>query len=202
MESRKVDQKSRVSVRGSWYSVPTGLIGRRVTVKVAAAEVTVTDTAGREVARHLRAVGRGSQVLELDHYLETLRYRTGGFAGSAPLAQARAQGVFTSAHQAWWEHVRRVLGDRDGTRALVDVLLGARRIAPARVEEALSRAAQAGWTTAEAVLVEARRLAETGTVGTVLLDADLGHALTVLGTDRDALPSLGAYDGLLAGVAA
>jgi transposase len=179
VESRKVDQKARVAVRGSHYSVPVGLVGRRVQVKVGASEVTVLDGVGREVARHARAVGRGSQVLELDHYLETLRHRPGAFAGSAPLARARAHGVFTGAHQAWWGHVRRALGDQEGTRVLVEVLLGARRIDPACVEGALSRAAAAGWTTPEAVLIEARRLEETGSERAVRLDADLGRVCFV-----------------------
>jgi hypothetical protein len=171
-------------------------------VKVGAAEVVVVDGAGAEAARHCRAVGRGSQVLELDHYLETLRHRPGALAGSAPLAKARGEGVFTEAHQAWWDHARRVLGDQKGTQALVEVLIGTRRLDPARAEAALAEAVRAGWTAPEAVIIEARRLAGQGEDTAPRVDADLGAALMVLGADRAGLPVLGAYDRLLAGVAA
>jgi hypothetical protein len=171
-------------------------------VKVGAAEVVVIDAAGGQVARHCRAVERGSQVLELDHYLETLRFRPGALAGSAPLARARAEGVFTQAHQSWWDHTRRVLGDQKGTQALVEVLIGTRRRGRACVEDALARAARAGWATPEAVIIEARRLEERAVAGAAPLDADLGAAVMVLGAQRACMPALDAYDGLLAGVAA
>ena len=43
--------------------------------------------------------------------------------GSTALAQARESGAFTTAHEAFWAAARRVNGDADGTRALIDVLL-------------------------------------------------------------------------------
>ncbi|VVJ18374.1 Mobile element protein [Amycolatopsis camponoti] len=43
--------------------------------------------------------------------------------GATALEQARAAGKFTPVHDAWWAAVRKVHGDRDGTRALIQVLL-------------------------------------------------------------------------------
>jgi IstB-like ATP binding protein len=55
-----------------------------------------------EVARHERATRRGQQTLVLDHYLEVLTRKPGALAGSTALAQARAAGSFTPAHDAFW----------------------------------------------------------------------------------------------------
>lgn len=59
----------------------------------------------------------------LDHYLEVLRGKPGALPGSTALATARATGAFTSAHEAFWAAARKVNGDADGTRELIDVLL-------------------------------------------------------------------------------
>lgn len=74
------------------------------------------------VARHARA-RKGDEVLALDHYLEVLAVKTGAFPGATALARARAGGVFGPTHERFWAEARRRLGDRDGTRALIDVLL-------------------------------------------------------------------------------
>ena len=118
----RVDRSSMISVRMVKYSVPAHLIGRRVRVSLRATEVVVFE--GRTVvAMHPRVVARGTSRVVLDHYLEVLRFKPGALPGSTALAQARAAGVFTSAHEAFWAASRKVNGDADGTRELVDVLL-------------------------------------------------------------------------------
>ena len=42
----------------------------------------------------------------LDHYLEILIRKPGALPGAAALAQARAAGMFTSAHEAFWAAAR------------------------------------------------------------------------------------------------
>ena len=86
---------------------------------------------GRVVAVHERSRAKGSQTLLLDHYLEVLVRKPGALAGLAALAQARASGAFTSAHERFWDAARRKLGDGAGTRALIEVLL-LHRTLPAR----------------------------------------------------------------------
>jgi hypothetical protein len=56
---------------------------------------------------------------------------------------------------------RRRLGDADGTRALIEVLLLERRVAPSLVHEALSALLKIGSLDTELVAIEARRLLES-----------------------------------------
>jgi hypothetical protein len=113
----RVDRYARISVRQCRYSVPARLIGRRVRVSLRASELVVFD-GHREVARHERLVRRGAQTLDLDHYLEILVRKPGALAGSTALAQARARGLFTEAHETLWTRARAEHGDGAGTRVL------------------------------------------------------------------------------------
>jgi len=72
----RVDRFARVMVRCNQYSVPARLIGHRVRVTLSASAVTICDRSA-VVARHERAVGKGVQVLALDHYLEILLRKPG-----------------------------------------------------------------------------------------------------------------------------
>lgn len=49
--------------------------------------------------------------------------KPGALPGATALAQARAAGSFTTAHEAFWAAARKAHGDSAGTRELVDVLL-------------------------------------------------------------------------------
>jgi transposase len=100
--SCRVDPKSRVCVRQSYYSVPVRLAGRRVGVRLGAREVVVVD-GDRVVAVHPRSLHKGSEDLVLDHYLEVLARKPGALPGSTALAQARAAGTFTGLHQRYWD---------------------------------------------------------------------------------------------------
>ena len=75
LTSARVDRKSRVSVRGTFYSVPASHVARRVDVRVAAETIEVLD-GRRLLARHVRA-RKGDEVLVLDHYLEVLAIKPG-----------------------------------------------------------------------------------------------------------------------------
>ena len=118
--SCRVDTKARICVRQSFYSVPVRYAGRRLDVALGADTVSVFDGA-TVVARHQRAAGKGSETLELDHYLEVLAIKPGALAGASALVAARRAGVFTNAHDRFWEAARHRAGDQDGTRALVTV---------------------------------------------------------------------------------
>src|SRR5271165_2935645 len=88
----RVDQKSRVCVRQCRYSVPVRHAGKRLDVLLGAETVEVLE-GKRVIARHERAVGRGAEVLELDHYLEVFALKPGALPGATALYQARAQGA-------------------------------------------------------------------------------------------------------------
>jgi len=123
----RVDRYARVTVRQCQYSVPARLIGRRVRVSLRASEVLVFD-ARTEVARHARSVRKGSTVLLLDHYLEVLARKPGALPGATALAQARAAGTFTCAHDAFWALARKHAGDAGGNRLLCSTAGAGRRI--------------------------------------------------------------------------
>ena len=151
-----VDTKARVVVRRAAYSVPASLARRRVEVRLRARHLDVF-SGGRVVASHERALHRGDEHLVLDHYLEVLVHKPGALASSVPLAQARASGAFTAAHQAFWDLARRRRGDQAGTRALCMVLLLQRSLPAASVLAGISAAMAVGSADPEVVAVEARR---------------------------------------------
>lgn len=191
----RVDAKARICYRQAHYSVPAGLVGRRgLRVRVDATHLQALDGA-RVVARHPRLPHKHTESLQLDHYLEILTRKPGALAGSTPLAQARAAGVFTLAHETFWAAARHKLGDAAGTRALIQVLLEHRRLPAEVLIAALTAANSAGITNPQVVLTEARTAADRRPPAEVV---PIG-GLEVY--DRPA-PDVGGYDTLLAGTAA
>jgi transposase len=152
----RVDRSSMITVRMVKYSVPARFIGRKVRVSLRASEVVVFD--GRTVvARHQRIIIKHGQSVQLDHYLEVLKTKPGALPGSTALARARDAGTFTSAHEAFWAASRRVNGDADGTRELIDVLLLHRSLDADSIKAGISAALGVGAVSADVVAVEARR---------------------------------------------
>jgi len=126
----------------------------------------------------------------LDHYLEVLAFKPGALPGATALAQARAAGAFTAAHDAYWAMARDRMGDAAGTRALIEVLLAHRVLPAAAIVVALQAAVTGGLVDAAAVVIEARRVAEVRTAPVIPLGSLARY-------DRPA-PGLGGYDALLA----
>ena len=186
--SHRVDRKSRVSVRSCLYSVPVCHVGKRLDVRVGAETVEVYDGA-TVVASHARGL-KGDEVLILDHYLEVLVIKTGAFPGATALARARAAGTFGPAHERLWVEARRRLGDRDGTRALIEVLVLHRTIPADALVEGITRALTAGSIDAAVIAIEARRAGEATVATVVPIEEGLNRF------DRPA-PSTAAYDNLL-----
>jgi transposase len=215
----RVDRSSMITVRMVKYSVPARFIGRRVRVSLRASEVVVFD--GRAVAaRHQRIIAKGGQSVQLDHYLEVLKTKPGALPGSTALARARESGAFTSAHEAFWSASRRVNGDAEGTRELIDVLLLHRSMEAEDIEAGISAALGVGAVSADVVAVEARRHASSIPAGGSHPDRHRGaHAeakvqrvvsltqrrlmdpaavIAGLPPDKRPLPTISAYDELLA----
>lgn len=185
----RVDRKSRVSVRGCLYSVPARYVARRVEVRVGAETIEVLDGA-TVVARHGRGL-KGDQVLVLDHYLEVLAVKPGALPGATALARARACGAFGEAHDRWWADARRRLGDRDGTKALIEVLLLHRSLPADAVVAGIEGALEIGSVDPAVVAIEARRSDPPATAVAVI---PIGEGLSRF--DRPA-PSTAIYDSLL-----
>lgn len=195
--SCRVDAKARVCVRQSFYSVPARYAGRRLQVRLGATRIRVLDpsTGGTIVATHTRSLHKGSEDLQLDHYLEVLVRKPGALAGATALVAARASGAFTSTHQRFWDGARRAHGDAAGTRALVGVLLLHRTMAAAAVRAGMDAALLLGNYDPDLVAVQARRAAagHDGGMPPVPLPPGAGAAAAVV---RPA-PSLSSYDQLL-----
>jgi transposase len=215
----RVDRSSMITVRMVKYSVPARLIGRKVRVSLRASEVVVFD-ARAVVARHQRVAARSGQSVQLDHYLEVLKTKPGALPGSTALARARESGAFTSAHEAFWAASRRVNGDSAGTRELIDVLLLHRSMDSGDIQAGITAALGVGAVSADVVAVEARREASISSRGGAGSDrppgaqgelkvqrvvsltqrrlTDPAAVIAGLPADRRPLPSINAYDELLA----
>jgi len=184
----RVDNRARISVRQNFYSVPARYVTRRLAVRLTARTVEVFDGPSR-VAVHQRAFGRYLEVLTLDHYLEVLAIKPGGLPGATALAQAKACGGFTPAHQRYWDLVRRSRGDRAGTRALVEILLAHRTLPAAVLVAAMDRAVASDCLDPQTVLIDARR-DQSGHVAPVI-------AIGALARYDRPTPTLTDYDQLL-----
>jgi Mu transposase, C-terminal domain len=206
------DRYARVSIGKCRYSVPAYLIGSRVRAVLSANELRIFD-GSKLVAAHPRLAAAGAEHLELDHYLEILARKPGALPGSAALAQARAAGVFTSVHDAFWAAARARHGDSAGTRTLIEVLLLHRRMPAAAVIAGMRVALAAGSCSADVVAVEACKHVATAPGGDVetawrALDrprrsraavVTLPRRQDALPPDRRPAPSVAAYDQLLTG---
>ncbi|HEY6793567.1 MAG TPA: IS21 family transposase [Kineosporiaceae bacterium] len=194
----RVDARSRVAVRQSYYSVPARLVGRRLPVRLSATSVEVFD-AGKPVATHDRALGRYVEVLDLDHYLEVLKVKPGALPGATALAQAKAAGAFTATHQAYWDAARRARGDAAGTRALIEVLLAHRTLPAAALQAAMDAAVTAGVVDPQAVVIDARHRA--GRPVDAAPDPGAAAVIPLPGLARydRPTPALTDYDQLLTG---
>lgn len=185
---RRVDHRSRVSVRQCYYSVPARYVGRRLTVRLIATKVEVLD-GPKVVATHARAIGRYVDVPCLDHYLEVLVGKPGAFPGATALAQAKASGADTSSHQRHWDAARRGRGDGPGTRALVELLLAHGTLPTHALTAAMDRAVETNMLNPEVVIIDARRAGQQH-VAAVVPIGELNRY------DRPT-PSLQGYDDLL-----
>ena len=209
----RVDRYARIAVGKCRYSVPARLIDARVRVRLSANQLEVFD-GSKLVAVHPRLAAAGAEHLELDHYLEILLRKPGALAGSAVLAQARAAGGFTAAHQKFWDRARARLGDGPGTRALIGVLLLHRRMPAAQVTAGITAALAAGSCSPDVVAIEARKQPAAGGQPhegqwpalrprpSRAAVVTLPRRQAELPADRRPAPSVAAYDQLLAPPAA
>jgi hypothetical protein len=200
----RVDRYSQVTVHSNRYSVPVRLIGRQVRALLHANRIEIYEGTSL-VAEHERFMGKGGSQLDLDHYLEGLLRKPGALPGATALEQARAAGKFTPVHDAWWAAACKAHGDRDGTKALIEVLLLHRHLPHDHVVAGIAAALGSGALTADAVAVEARRIADdlptpstTGPDRTSNPVVSLTQRrLAQLPADTRPLPSVTCYDQLL-----
>jgi transposase len=185
----RVDAKALVTVRQNKYSVPASLAGLKVTAQIGASEIRISHREN-EVARHERLHGKYGTRAVLDHYLELLVRKPGALARSLPLAQERDRGHWPRPFDDLWGLLREKVGRSEADRQMVDVLMLARELGPARVELAVRGALAAGAIDGHAVELLARQATNPTPVGKLQLNARLAEH------DRPE-PDLTDYDQLL-----
>ncbi len=85
----KVDKYSTVVVNKVHYSVPDTLVGRKLDVRIYTSRIGIYD--GNEcVAKHSRHYTQGEYVLDIFHYLRTLKRKPGALPQSSALLQSDA----------------------------------------------------------------------------------------------------------------
>jgi hypothetical protein len=188
----RVDGKGCVQVRTNWYSTPL-LPGTQVRVRVAPMTVAIWH-GGQEVACHARGYRRRQQVLELEHYLDVLIHKPGALAGSTPLAQWRAAGRWTAAHDQLWALLQERQGCQEGTRQLIELLQLGRQHGYERLTRAIHQALTSGAYDAAAV----RYLLTAPTLTVPCVFSLSPTELTPSDYVTRPLPCLDGYDQLLA----
>ncbi|MEU1487201.1 hypothetical protein [Streptomyces sp. NPDC005752] len=133
--------------------------------------------------------------------------KPGALPGATALDQARSAGRFTPVHDAWWEAVVKAHGERDGTRALIEVLLLGRHLPHEHLVTGLAAALRTGALTADAVALEARKASEEDgqaregpvapAAGRSNVTSLASRRLAHLPRDKRPLPSVAHYDQLL-----
>jgi transposase len=185
----RVDAKALVTVKQSRYSVPVGLVGRRVAVRVGAREIEIRHD-GALVARHARLDGRFETAARLDHYLELLALKPGALGRSLALRQERERGAWPPCYDELWQAIAAKVGPSEAARQMVDVLLLVREHGAAQVALAVRGALTAGAHDGRAVAVLAARAERAMPAPLVGLDDRLAAA----GPPQ---PDLSGYDQLL-----
>jgi hypothetical protein len=143
------------------------------------------------VARHDRLWWKYAESLVLDHYLDVIVDKPGAFPGSLALHQARLRGEFPACYDELWARLKGRLGDRAGTRAMIEVLLLHREFPKDVMVGAMTKALAMGAVNRASIELLARgATAPEVTQMTLLEVGDLARYAR-------ALPDLGAYDALL-----
>jgi hypothetical protein len=142
--------------------VPRACAYRAVTVKGYVERVEVVD-AGQVVARHRRSYGRGEQVLDPLHYLETLERRPAALDHAPVLRDWRLPESFARLRQA----LEKRYGPPAGTRHYIRVLQLLIEHSLERVEQATQACLRRGEVNAERIVTEVRRLDEASAPSSV-----------------------------------
>jgi len=187
--SPRVDSKALVTVKQNQYSVPVGLVGRRVAARVGAREITVSAD-GAPVARHPRLDGRFQTAARLDHYLELLALKPGALGRSLALRQERDRGAWPGCYDELWQAIAAKTDPGQAARQMVDVLMLVREHGAAAVQLAVRGALAAGAHDGRAVAVLVARSDRAAPVALQGLDDRLRAA----GRPE---PDLADYDQLL-----
>ena len=76
MTECKVDKQSTVCFKNNRYSVPEGLAGENVAVRIYSEKIVIYDNKHRIVATHRRSYGHREWIIDINHYIATLMKKT------------------------------------------------------------------------------------------------------------------------------
>lgn len=184
----EVDGKGCVKVRTNWYSTPLKP-GTAPRVRLLPAHVEVWRE--REcVARHERCYDRYRQILNLEHYLDTLLRKPGALAGSMALAQCRQRGLWPESFDRLWKELRERRGKQEGTREMIELLRDCQGHGWERLRDTVEKALSMGCADAAGI----KHLLETRS-----LERSAAAAIPVGALSRydRAMPGVSHYDALL-----
>lgn len=85
-----VDKYGTISFRDSHYSVSDVLVGQKVIVKAYTNTLSIYKD-GSKLAEHIRSYKKGEWVIDINHYLKTLKRKPGALARSTAILQADTQ---------------------------------------------------------------------------------------------------------------
>jgi hypothetical protein len=182
-----------VKVRTNLYSVPA-VVGTTVEVKLWPSLVEMWRD-NRRIAVHERSYARNQEVLDLEHYLDTLERKPGALAGSTPLEQWRKAGRWPVSYDQFWEGLNLRLGRPKGTKEMIGLLQLGRNHGWERLRAAIEKARALGCHDRAAV----QHLLETPNLARPIVPViDIGS----LRSFERPLPKMDVYDQLLVGAGA
>jgi transposase len=144
-----VNSSSCAKVLTNAYSAPLKA-GTKVQAKIYASTVELWHDGGC-VATHERCYRRQQQVLNLEHYLDVLSRKPGALAGSRPLEQQRAAGLWPESFDVIWQSLMERHGKSSGTKQMIDLLKLGKHNSHKRLREAIETALATGCKDAAAV---------------------------------------------------
>ncbi|MFH9249406.1 Mu transposase domain-containing protein [Streptomyces lydicus] len=166
----RVDRYSRITVKMCSYSVPVRFIDRNVTVHLTSDTLVVFDNR-REIARHARLAGLGSGAPDpgpLPGGAAAQARRASRLRGTAP---GPRRGHLARRTRAFWAMANQQLGESEGAKALVRILLLHRHQQHADVIAGLRAAVELRSCSEDVVALDARKAAQAaGRTPTVTAD--------------------------------
>lgn len=152
----KVNDKSLISFKNNYYSIPVKMVGKQIEVRIGSQTIDCF-LEGRNVASHIRLYGIHETSMQLDHYLDLLKYKPGAFKGSLVLAKTKEKKEWPKVYEDLWKALISNLGESKGTQMLINVLLLHREYGEKAVLSAVEAALQYGSYDVNAVLVLLRQ---------------------------------------------